>query len=127
MPRRRKSSTPVNNESTPTEVEHLKAELATANERKHSLEEELENARTTVSRVVAVDGSAKALTDGDIPVFLDRSPLRPEDQLALDAIMAAWANSPALQAVLVGASPVVQERFIAALREHIASASSAAE
>ena len=32
MPRRRKSSTPVNNESTPTRVEHLKAELATANE-----------------------------------------------------------------------------------------------
>jgi hypothetical protein len=56
----------------------------------------------------------------------DRSPLSPEDQLAFDAAMAAWARSTELRAVLVAASAVVLERVNAALRSDIASASSRA-
>jgi ParB/RepB/Spo0J family partition protein len=60
----------------------------------------------------------------DIPTY--RRPLGPEDQLAFDTVMTAWANSTELRAALVGASPVVLERFIAAIRPDIASASSRA-
>jgi hypothetical protein len=59
-----------------------------------------------------------------IPAPPDCCPLSPEDQLAFNAAMAALANSIELRAALVGASPVVLERFIAALRADIASASS---
>jgi hypothetical protein len=49
-----------------------------------------------------------------------------EDELAFNAAMAALANSTELRTALVAASPVVLERFIAALRADIASASSRA-
>jgi hypothetical protein len=62
----------------------------------------------------------------DIPAFPDRRPLGAEDQLAFDSVMTAWTNSTDLRAALVAASPVVRERFIAALREDIASVRSGA-
>jgi hypothetical protein len=127
-PRRRKKSTSsAGNESGSilTEVERLKTELVVANDRKRELEQELEIARGMAARTSAVEGLVKApTTDEDIPAFLDRRPLSPGDQLTLDAVMAAWADAIALRAALLGASPVVQERFVAALREDIASASS---
>jgi hypothetical protein len=109
------------------EVEHLKAELAVANERQRQLTQELENERVMASRAPAVDASMKAPSDLDIPPILDRRPLSPADKLAFDAVMAAWADATALRAALVGASPVARERFIAVLRADIASSSSAAK
>jgi ParB-like chromosome segregation protein Spo0J len=102
------------------EAERLRGELATVTERLRRVEQELENERVMASRAPAVDASMKAPTDLDIPPFLDRRPLLPDDQLAFDAIKAAWANSTALRATLVGASTVVRERFIAVLRADIA-------
>ena len=108
------------------EVEKLKTELAAANDRMRELEEEIESARGIASRAPAVDGSMKApTTDEDIPACLDHRPLGTEDQLGLDAIMVAWTNSAAPDALL-RASPVVQERFIATVRAEIASARSRA-
>jgi hypothetical protein len=105
------------------EVEHLKSELAAANERQRKLEEELETARVTalVSRAAS---STKISPDLEIPPFLDRRPPSADDQAAFDSIMAAWTNSAAPDALL-RASPVVQERFIATVRAVIASARSA--
>jgi hypothetical protein len=122
MPRRRKKSTTAGNESALTlnQVEHLKAELAAANERKRVLEEQLETARGMASRTPAVDGPVKADTT-------DERSLSPDDQAALDAVMVAWAKSTELRAALVVASSVVREPFLAALREDIASASSVAK
>ena len=94
------------------EVEKLKSELAAANERQRKLEEELETARGKTSRAPAGDRSTEAPTT-------DEQPLLPDDQAALNAVMAAWATSTDLRAALVRASPVAQERFIAALRAEI--------
>jgi hypothetical protein len=99
-----------------------------ATERKRELDGELEAARATAASCApAVDASMKPPADLDIPHFLDRRPLLPDDQLAFDAIKTAWANSTDLRAALIGASPVVLERFLAVLREYTAAASSAAE
>jgi hypothetical protein len=104
------------------EVEKLKDELAAATERQRELEKELQMARAAASRARAIDGSTKApAADEDIPAFLDRRPLSPDDQAVWDAVMAAWANSTALRAVLVGVSPVFLERFIAAVRADISA------
>ena len=59
--------------------------------------------------------------DEDIPAVLDRRPLSPDDQRALDAAVAEWKKST-VRAVLIGISPVVQERFIDELRADIGSA-----
>jgi ParB-like chromosome segregation protein Spo0J len=59
-----------------------------------------------------------------LPASPDCSPLSPEDQLAFNAAMTALANSIELRTALVGASPIVLERFIVALRADIAPASS---
>jgi ParB-like chromosome segregation protein Spo0J len=107
------------------EVEKLKSELAAANERQRKLEAELEQARVTVLESRAAS-SIRISPDLEIPPFLDRRPLSPEDLLAFDAAMAAWASSTELRAALVAASAVVLERVIAALRVDIASASSPA-
>jgi hypothetical protein len=96
--------------------------LAAANDRKRELEEQFETARTTAERRPEVGGSVKApTTDEGIPAFLDRRPLGHQDQLALDAIMMAWAKSAELRAALVGVSPVVRERFVAKIREDISA------
>ena len=58
--------------------------------------------------------------------YLDRPPLGSEDQLKFNSVMSAWAKSTSPRAALVGASPVVLERFIAAIRADIAPASSPA-
>ena len=108
------------------EAERLRAELAAATERLRHVEHELETARAIASRPPAVDASMRPPTDGGIPPFLNRCPLSPDDQLAFDAIKAAWANSTT-RAALLQASPVVQERFSTALRADIASSSSAAK
>ena len=103
------------------EAERLRAELAAATERLRHVEHELETARAIASSPPAVDELVKGPTDLDIPPFLDRRPLSsPDDQLAFDAIMAAWADATALRAALVGASPVVCERYIAVLRAELA-------
>jgi hypothetical protein len=99
------------------EAERLRAELAAAVERQRELEEELETARATVSGAASVD-VGRAPTDTDIPVFLDRRPMSQQDQLAFDSVMAAWENSAA-RAALLKASPLVQERFLAALRAEL--------
>jgi len=65
-------------------------------------------------------------TGNDIPAFLDRHPMSPEDEAALDVVMTAWTNSTDLRAALVAASPVVREHFIEAVREDIASVGSGA-
>jgi hypothetical protein len=67
----------------------------------------------------------KAPTGEDIPAILDRRPLGVEDQLTSDAVMAEWEKCTALRAALAGASPVVRERFITALRADVASSRSA--
>lgn len=126
MPRR-KSSTTANNKSASslTEVERLNAELAAAVERQRELEEELETARTTAERRSGVEGSVKApTTNEDIPAALDRRPLGLDDQVKFDVAMTAWESDTELRASLISASPIVLERFIAAVREDIASASS---
>jgi hypothetical protein len=102
MPRRRKSSTPVSSESTLTKVEHLKVEPAAGKERQHELGEELE----------AVPSMNAATSDEVIPPFLDRGPLPPDDQQALDALEAAWDRH--LLPLWTNASPLVRERFRAA-------------
>jgi ParB family chromosome partitioning protein len=65
----------------------------------------------------AVDEVASPATtptgDGDIPAFLDRRPLPAEDQRALDLLQAAWDTH--VQPLLNGVSPVVRERFKAAI------------
>jgi hypothetical protein len=48
------------------------------------------------------------LNDENIPDFLDRRPLSPEDKRAFDRLMAAWA---ALMSAWEGASSVVHARF----------------
>jgi hypothetical protein len=53
--------------------------------------------------------------DDDIPAFLDRRPLSPDDQRAFDAIMAVWTSS-GLQSMCCNASAVVRERFTAEIR-----------
>jgi hypothetical protein len=106
------------------EAERLRAELAAATERLRHVKHELETARAIASRPPAVDASMKApTTDEEIPPFLNRYPLSPEDQLAFDAVMTAWANSTT-RAALLQASPVVQERFSTVLRADVASSSS---
>jgi hypothetical protein len=106
------------------ETELLKAELAMATRRVSYLEGELENARALASRAPGVDTSVPIFED--IPPCLDRRRLSAEDQLASDAVMAEFAKCTALQAALAGASPVVRERFITALRAYLAGSSSAA-
>jgi hypothetical protein len=98
------------------ETDRLNAELFAAAEPLHRVEQELENACA----------SSKAATDVGIPPILDRRPLSAEDLLAFDAIMAEWAKCTNLRAALVGASPVVRERFMTALRTYFAGSSSAA-
>jgi ParB-like chromosome segregation protein Spo0J len=83
------------------EAERLRVELATVTERLRQVEQELETARATAARAPAVDASMKPPTDLDIPPFLDRRQLLPDDQLAFDAIKAAWD----------AASELVRERF----------------
>jgi hypothetical protein len=104
------------------EAERLNTELAAATERVRCLELELENARALALRAPAADTSAPNCED--IPPFLDRR--SPEDQIALDAVMAEWAKCIGLQAALAGRSPVVGERFITAVRAYLAGSSSAA-
>ncbi len=64
-------------------------------------------APTVVSDEVA-DQSPPRLSDENIPAFLDRRPLSPEDQRAFDDLMAAWV---ALIAAWKGASRFVHARF----------------
>jgi ParB/RepB/Spo0J family partition protein len=109
------------------EADRLNDELAAATERVRSLEQELENARALASRAPGVDTSAKAPTCDEIPPFLDRRLLSAEEQLASDAIMAEWTKCTALQSALIGASRVIQERFITFLRADITSRNSAGE
>jgi hypothetical protein len=54
---------------------------------------------------------ALPLSDEDIPAFLDRRPLSPEDQRAFDVIKVAWERH--LQPLWRTASVVVRERIIA--------------
>jgi hypothetical protein len=61
--------------------------------------------------VAPVAGSLASPPSGDIPAFLDRRPLAPEDQGAYDAIKAIW-NSHVLP-LWKGASAVIRERIIA--------------
>jgi hypothetical protein len=103
------------------EAERLHAELAEANERERKLAKELENAR---ARTPQGDTSVEVSTCEEIPPILDCRPLGPEDQRALDDVMTAWAIST-VRAALLGASPVVQERFIPALRADIAGSRTA--
>jgi hypothetical protein len=124
---RRNSSAREDGESASslTEAERLlKAELARATERQRELEEELETARGMASLPPAVDASTNASLDLEIPPGLDHRPLGPEDQLKFESAMTAWASSTELRAAMVSASPVVLERFIAAVREEIASSAS---
>jgi hypothetical protein len=100
------------------EVEHLKAELAVANERQRGLEEELEAARAAASGAPRV-GVGGAADDGEVPLFLDRRALSQSDQLVLDSVIAAWRDSAA-RAGLLAATPLVRERFLAALRGELA-------
>jgi hypothetical protein len=82
---------------------------------------DLDAARQRVDEPAITDdlAAATAVTDDDIPAFLDQHPLSSEDQRKLDEVMAAWANSAA-RAALLTASPFVQEQFIVALRADIA-------
>jgi hypothetical protein len=89
----------------------------------HAPQQEAEDRATDVTPEV---NPAMQAGDEDIPTGLDRRPLGSEDQLKFDSVMMAWAKSTELRAALVGAWPVVGERFIVALREYIASASSPA-
>jgi hypothetical protein len=66
-----------------------------------------------------VAGALPAPNDGEIPAFLDRRPLSVEDQRAFDVIMASWVSH--VQPLFNGASAVVRERFIAALRANASS------
>jgi hypothetical protein len=66
-----------------------------------------------------VAGALPAPNDGEIPAFLDRRPLSVEDQRAFDVIMASWVSH--VQPLFNGASEVVRERFIAALRANASS------
>jgi hypothetical protein len=68
---------------------------------------------------------AQPLSDEDIPAFLDRRPLSPEDQRAFDVIKVAWDRH--LQPLLLTASAVVRERIIAEVIRANASSRSAAE
>jgi ParB-like chromosome segregation protein Spo0J len=118
---------PVDDMVPAAEVERLKTELAAATERLRHVEQELENARVVASRTPSVEASMKTPAGDDgIPLFLDRRPLSAENQLGFDAVMEAWANSPARTALLA-ASPIVHERFISMLRVEIASSNSATE
>jgi hypothetical protein len=106
------------------EADRLKAELAAATERVNHLERELKDARASAARAPGIDTSVKATTCEDIPPFLDRRPFPAEDQLAFDAIKAAWDSH--VQPLLQSASAVVRERFNGALRAYLAGLSSAA-
>jgi hypothetical protein len=110
-PRQRKASTSASEESAVnlSEAERLQAELAAAIERQRQLEEELETAAAMASRAPAVDEPMKAPTDLDIPPFLDRRPLSPVDQKALDDIVEAWDRH--VQPLWANATSVVRERF----------------
>lgn len=118
---------PVDDMVPAAEAERLRAGLTAAMETLRHVKQELENARVVASRTPSVDASIKTPAgDDDIPPCLDRRPLSTEDQLASDAVMVDWTKCTALQAALAGASPVVHERFIAALRAYLAGSSSAA-
>ena len=70
-----------------------------------------------VTHTVAIEEVACPSTtppsDEEIPDFLDRRPLSPEDQRALDVIMAAWDTH--VRKPWNSASAVVRERFFAFL------------
>jgi hypothetical protein len=108
-PKKKEHVTQGDDMSPATDVKQLKTELAAARERMRKFEEELETARRTVSHTPAVDESAKASMDGDIPPFLDRRPLSPDDQKALDELVGAWDQH--VQPLWTNASAVIRERF----------------
>jgi ParB-like chromosome segregation protein Spo0J len=63
--------------------------------------------------------SPATIPTGDGDTFLDRHPLSPEDQRALDLLQAAWDTH--MQPLLNGVSAVVRERFKAAVFQADAS------
>jgi len=69
--------------------------------------------------VVEEVASPATIPTGDGDTFLDRHPLLPEDQRALDLLQAAWDTH--MQPLLVGVSAVVRERFKAAVLQADAS------
>jgi hypothetical protein len=56
--------------------------------------------------------------------ILEQPQLSSDEQLALESIKAAWGAAHELQNLLYQASPGVQHRFIAQLRENFASSNS---
>jgi hypothetical protein len=68
----------------------------------------------TTAAVVA-GPSTPPPSDDDIPAFLDRRPLSPDNQRAFDVIETAWEGH--LQHLWKNASAVVRERFVAKIRE----------
>jgi hypothetical protein len=79
------------------------------------LEAELAAAHRIDSPITAV-APPKVLQDvgDDIPDFLDRRPLSPEDETHFAAVIAAWNNIvPELTRTLNSVPTIVRERFIA--------------
>ena len=80
--------------------------------------EEVSQPLPDVAQSTAIGEAAGASTplpsEGEIPAFLDRRPLSPDNKRALDMIKAKWASH--VQPLFNGAAGVVRERFIAFIR-----------
>jgi hypothetical protein len=89
-------------------------------------QERQEELRSDLTHDTAIEERPATAPAVKIPALPDLHPLTPDERLALDSVMAAWATSTELRAALVEASSVVREHFVAAVHEYIASASSPA-
>jgi hypothetical protein len=112
MPRR-KSTRRNRGEGTAIESAALPSTVSDGNRDKHD-----ELAAAPKYAVAAAKEIAGPLTppptDEEIPAFLDRRPLSPENQHAFDGIKVAWSRD--LQTLWRTATAVVRERFIAEIR-----------